>query len=79
MLDQSLKDMCHQNCGDNMLPEWGPGARWLVADLGHVLSRIGCRGGTVLGGEGAWAPPASQGLRTFVTPKVGFQLATLFH
>ena len=61
----------------------GPGARWLVADLGHVLSRIAagcCRGGgTVLGGKGAWAPPASQGLRTFVTAKAGYQLATLFH
>ena len=58
-----------------MLPEW-------------ALVQAGCRswscfvtgrldGAGEVGGLAAWVSPASQGLRTFVTPKAGF-LATLF-
>ena len=48
---------------------------WSCFVTGSPAAEVGRVGGA--SGGGAWAPPASQGLRTFVTPKAGF-LATRF-
>ena len=73
-LDQSF-----ENCVTQHVARVGPGASWLPILVmfchGEPAAEVGRVGGA--SGGGAWAPPASQGLRTFVTPKAGF-LATRF-